>query len=78
MRHSNPMEANRKNAIMIEKKTYMAPIPDCYGNISNFTTGGSGKKSEYELVQQMGMGMGMGSEECEKTSMNMMRNTQMC
>ena len=63
---------------MIEKKKHMAPILECYGNISNFTTGGSGKKSEYELVKTGGM-MGMGgSEECEQNSTSMMRNTQMC
>ena len=62
---------------MIEKKKYMAPILECYGNISNFTTGGSGKKSEYELTSGGMMGMG-GSEECEQTSRKMNRNTQMC
>jgi hypothetical protein len=72
------MKTTPKKAIMIEKNTYMAPILDCYGNISNFTTGGSGKRSEYELVTMGGM-MGMGgTEECMQTSMNMNRNTQMC
>jgi hypothetical protein len=63
----------RKKAIIVGKKKYRAPMLESYGNISNFTTGGSGKKSEYTLTTGMG-----GSEDCKQTSMNMNRNTQMC
>ena len=72
------MEMSRKS-ISSGKKTYIAPIFECYGAISNFTTGGSGKKSEYAWMNVKAMGMAMGTtKECVQISMSMMRNTQMC
>lgn len=59
-----------------QKRLYQAPVLECFGPVVNFTTGGSGKKSEWEI--EKGMGMGMGSEDCVRTSSSMMKNTQMC
>ncbi len=59
-----------------EKKAYKTPELECYGAVANFTTGGSGMRSEWEL-QTTGMGM-MREEECVQTNRSMMKNTQMC
>ena len=32
------------------KRSYTPPVIECYGKISNFTTGGSGKKSEWSRM----------------------------
>ncbi len=61
-----------------QKRSYHPPQLECFGPVVNFTTGGSGKKSEWELEKTMGMGMSMGMEECVRTSRSMMKNTQMC
>ena len=60
------------------KAAYIPPVLEFFGKVSNFTTGGSGKRSEYEW-ENSGMGMGMmGEKECVRTSMSMMRNTVKC
>ena len=69
------MEMPNENIPSIERKRYIPPVLECYGNISNFTTGGSGKKSEYSLVKK-GMGMSA-TEECVMNSSSRMRNTVM-
>ena len=62
------------------KKLYTIPVLEDYGKVSNFTTGGSGMRSEFAWMRvTSGMGMNMTTtKECVQTSMNMMRNTQRC
>ena len=62
------------------KKTYSAPVLEHYGTIASFTTGGSGRQSEFAWMRVMsGMGMdSMTTKECVQVYMSMMRNTQMC
>jgi len=57
----------------MQKKKYQTPELECFGAISNFTTGGSGKKSEYKWKTTM-----MGEPECEKTSNSKSKNTIRC
>ncbi|MDA7680397.1 hypothetical protein N8633_01270 [bacterium] len=73
-------EGSEQSPIKKTKRDYSPPIMECYGKISNFTTGGSGRRSEYAWMRVMtGMGMNMmTTNECVQTSMNMMRNTQRC
>ena len=62
------------------KKRSSPPVLESYGCIANFTTGGSGRNSEFmwrRVTTGMGMNM-MTTKECVQTNMNMMRNTQMC
>jgi hypothetical protein len=54
------------------KKKYETPILECYGPISNFTTGGSSKKSEWTWESASMM---MGTGEWVKTSNSKKRNS---
>ena len=64
----------------MQKKSYQPPKLECFGAISNFTTGGSGKKSEYKWkkVKSMGMGMGDDEYECVHDSNSKNKNTIRC
>ncbi|MBT5707751.1 MAG: hypothetical protein HOI66_15660 [Verrucomicrobia bacterium] len=59
------------------KKKYEAPTLECYGPISNFTTGGSSKKSEWkwESGSSSMMGMGGSAGEWVKTSNSKKKNS---
>ena len=60
----------------VAKKRYLPPKLGCYGPISNFTTGGSGRRSEWRWMNVM---VGMTSEQqCVQVNMRSNRNTQMC
>ena len=63
-----------------KKKPYTTPVLEEYGSITNFTTGGSGRRSEFMWKRvRTGTGMNMMTEkQCVQTSMSMMRNTQRC
>ena len=37
------------------KRPYQTPLMDCYGPISNFTTGGSSKRTEWMYNDSAGM-----------------------
>ncbi len=69
-----------RNPNQQKKKPYSPPVLECYGKINNFTTGGSGMRSEFawrRVSSGMGMNM-MTTKECVQVHMGMMRNTQRC
>ena len=52
------------------KKPYITPVLECFGSISNFTTGGSTKKTEWKYKSGSSM-MGMGSSSGGTWTQNM-------
>ncbi len=58
-----------------QKRPYSPPRLETYGAIANFTTGGSGMRSEWSWSwKTTGMGMDKVKEKVWKQSMHMMRN----